>query len=376
MQANITRGLEILCSIEHILVRSLKAFNLVLLCFIHTNPSLFKFETYIVIDVPSEKMRLVIKQFIAIARLTALESIRQPICLILVTVAIVTIGILPLIVAHSMGEEGKLIRDSALSVYLLSGLFLSAYAACLAITHEIRQGTVSAILTKPVDRTVFILAKFTGVATITFVYALIAGMAVIISSRTSMEAFQIDKYAALPLLAAPFVAFIIAGLTNYFAGRVFVSDAFIALVVMVTAAFLAAGLIDKEGNAQAFGILYDWRLLQACSAIALALLLLQAMAVTISTKLDAVPTLVICSLILILGLMSDFFFGQFADTNTFANIAYHLTPNWQHFWMVDALTGGGKIPWIVVGAVAKYAVLYTIGVLLLAVSIFRSSEIS
>ena len=99
-------------------------------------------------------MRLLAKQFFAIARLTALESIRQPICLILVTSSVLTIGVLPMIVAHSMGEEGKLIRDSVLSVYLLSGLFLSAYAACLAITHEIRKGTVSAVLTKPVNRKV------------------------------------------------------------------------------------------------------------------------------------------------------------------------------------------------------------------------------
>jgi hypothetical protein len=320
-------------------------------------------------------MRLLIKQFLAIARLTALESIRQPICLILVTVSVMTIGVLPMIVAHSMGEEGKLIRDSALSMYLLSGLFLSSYAACLAITHEIRQGTVSAVLTKPVSRTVFILAKFFGVATVTALYALIAGMAVIISSRTSMEAIKVDVWSALPLLFAPFIAFFIAGLTNYFAGRVFVSDAFMALVVMVTLAFATAGLVDTEGHAQAFGALFDWRLLQACVAISFALMLLQAMAVAISTKLDAVPTLVLCSIILIVGLMSDYLFGQFADTHLIANMAYHITPNWQHFWMVDALTAQGHIPWIVVAAVGKYALTYTIGVLFLAIGIFRTSEI-
>jgi len=321
-------------------------------------------------------MRLLFKQFLAIAQLTALESIRQPICLIMVTFSVTIIGLLPLTVAHSMGEEGKLIRDSSLSMYLLSGLFLSSYAACLTITREIRQGTVSAVLTKPVNRVVFILAKFAGVTSITLVYALIGAMAVIISTRTGQETIDVDKWSALPLLIAPFAAFILAGLTNYFSGRVFVSDAFIALVGLVTVAFALSGFIDRDGQVQAFGALYDWRMVQACTVIGFALILLQAMAVALSTKLDAVPTLVLSSVILIIGLMSDYFFGQFAGQNLFANIAYHLTPNWQHFWMVDALTGGGEIPWIVVGATARYTFFYMIGVLLIAIAVFRTSEIN
>ena len=43
--------------------------------------------------------------------------------------------------------------------------------------------------------------------------------------------------------------------------------------------------------------------------------------------------------------------------------------------MVDALTADGHIPWIVVFAVARYTLVYTAGTLLVAIAIFRGSEI-
>jgi hypothetical protein len=109
--------------------------------------------------------------------------------------------------------------------------------------------------------------------------------------------------------------------------------------------------------------------------LTMALLTLLAIAVTLATRLDAVPTLVICSVVLIVGLLSDYFFGRHAETSWWAEICYAVVPNWQHFWMVDGLTGGGEIQWSVVWATGRYALLYTTGVLCLAVSLFNFSEI-
>ena len=43
--------------------------------------------------------------------------------------------------------------------------------------------------------------------------------------------------------------------------------------------------------------------------------------------------------------------------------------------VIDGLTGGRAIPWEVVLATGRYALLYTLGVLCLAVSLFNFSEI-
>lgn len=320
-------------------------------------------------------MRLACKQMIAIAWLTALETVRQPICLILTTSAILFIGVLPLVVNYTFGETGKVIRDSGLAVFLLMGVLLSTYAACLSITREMKSGTISAVLSKPVDRTLFLLAKFAGITGIILLYCLLVAMAVIMSERTVSELYEIDFYSAGSLLMAPFAAYLIAALINYFSDRNFVSNAFALQVICVMLAFVWTGFMDRTGAMQAFGLLYNWKLIPAAMLLTMALLTLLAIAVTLATRLDAVPTLVICSVVLIVGLLSDYFFGRHAETSWWAEICYAVVPNWQHFWVVDGLTGGGEIQWSVVWATGRYALLYTTGVLCLAVSLFNFSEI-
>ena len=56
-------------------------------------------------------------------------------------------------------------------------------------------------------------------------------------------------------------------------------------------------------------------------------------------------------------------------------MSYGLLPNWQDFWIVDALSGGGNIPWGYVAGTAGYAGLYTVAVLALGLLSFRRVEI-
>ena len=58
-----------------------------------------------------------------------------------------------------------------------------------------------------------------------------------------------------------------------------------------------------------------------------------------------VPTLAICSALFLLGLVSDYFWGERAKAGSWwASILYAVTPNWQLFWLADALEGTQKIP--------------------------------
>jgi len=75
-------------------------------------------------------------------------------------------------------------------------------------------------------------------------------------------------------------------------------------------------------------------------------------------------------------MMSDYLFGRSAGESTVAAALYRLVPNWQHFWVVDALAEGGTVPWPHVLGVALYAAVYTAGVLCLGVASFRHAEIA
>jgi len=64
----------------------------------------------------------------------------------------------------AFGDEPKLIKNSALAVMLLSGLLGAVLSARRRWPAEIRSGTGLAVLSKPVGRAQFLLAKYCRVA--------------------------------------------------------------------------------------------------------------------------------------------------------------------------------------------------------------------
>lgn len=315
------------------------------------------------------------RRFFAIAHLTALETTRQPICLILATICVLGIALFPVIIAHRMGEGGKLIRDSALAMHFLIGLLLASYAASSTIVKEIRSGTVSSILSKPVSRELFLLAKFAGIAAVMVVFSVMSGMATILAERAGAQSFAIDPYALYPLLISVLLAYGAAGFINHQSNRPFTSNAFWLMVAAVFMAFIVGGLLNEGGKFTAFGSKYEWNLLPAIALVTIGVLLLQGIATGLAIKLEAVPTLSICSILFMLGLMSDYLFGRHRGENFFAEIMYTIVPNWGRFWMADMLTNPGTIPWSLVGTTAIYAALYLAGVLCITLFSLRLIEI-
>jgi len=310
-----------------------------------------------------------------IAGLTALEAIRQPITLIVSLILVAFISLLPVLVTHTLGESDKLIRDSGLALQFTGGLLLGSFMACAALTHEIRRGTVASVLAKPVGRELFFLAKFAGVALILLAFSLVCGMATLLSTRMVAESFIYDWWAGGPLLLAVPLACLLAGLKNYFLKKPFASNALVTLAVLVAAAFIAAGFTDPQGHRVAFGLHYAWKIVPAVALIAMAILILTGVAVSLATRLDTVPTLALCSIVFLIGLMSDYLLGRHAAVSPVAAVLYWIIPNFQHFWTTDALNGPGVIPWRYVAQAGVYAALYLAGVLGLGMLAFRHMEV-
>ena len=317
----------------------------------------------------------VLRRFFAIAHLTALETTRQPICLILATLCIVLITLFPVLIAHRMGDSSRIIRDSGLAVQFIIGLVLATYAASSTIVKEIRRGTAASILSKPVSRELFILAKFAGIAFVMIVLSTMAGMATFLSERAGRVAFQVDDYAFWPLLVSVLLAYIAAGVINFATRRPFASNAFWLMVAAVFMAWIFGGFVNEGGRRMDFGQMYAWKLLPACVLVGLGVLMLQGIATGLSIKLEAVPTLSICTILFMLGLISDALFGLHRDHSVFAQAVYTILPNWGRFWQVDMLSDPGAIPWSLVGATGIYAFLYIAGVLALTLGALRMIEI-
>src|SRR2546421_7313857 len=106
------------------------------------------------------------------------------------------------------------------------------------------------------------------------------------------------------------------------------------VTAMTTVAFIVINCLSKEGKVQPFAAGIDWRMAQAGLLILFALWILAGLALVCSTRLEIISTLAICSAFFLLGLMSDYLFGQRAGS-WWASVLYTLLPNWQLLWVAN-----------------------------------------
>jgi hypothetical protein len=322
---------------------------------------------------------------------------------------------------------------------LLAGLLGAVLSASASLAREIRAGTALAVLSKPVSRMQFLLAKYAGLIVALALLTYVNLIATLLASRMAFDAYgSTDLFALGFFLLAMVVAYLLGGFSNFFLRRPFVSDAVFGLVVMVTVAFVVISFFDQHGKPRAFAEGVDWRLIPAAVLILFALWILAGLALACSTRLDVIPTLVICSALFLLGIMSDYLFGRRAEPvwrhdlaeevnsarwsesqrtllrelvgkydkdrngklesaeresmsvedqrrlaqagmggRWWASALYTVTPNWQLFWLADALAEGkSTFHWGYVGKAFAYMVAYVGAVLTAAILLFHERELS
>ncbi|MBX3744653.1 MAG: ABC transporter permease [Verrucomicrobiae bacterium] len=206
--------------------------------------------------------------------------------------------------------------------------------------------------------------------------------------------------------------------------------AFVAINTWVDTSYMFAE--GYEGRA-------DPRLIPAVLLLLFALWILAGLAVACATRLDLIPTLAVCSAVFVLGLMSDYLFGRHAEPawrtfstrveeltsspwnesqkrllhevvarhdangsgrldageaaglsseelqalkaaglngSLWARVAYTVVPNWQLFWMADALQGTQTIPGPYLVRAFLYMACYLTAALALALLLFEDRELT
>jgi len=308
-----------------------------------------------------------------------MELIRQPIFLLLMTGSVLFEIFLAVPYYFAFGDEMKLVKTSALAVMLLTGLFGAVLSASASLAREIRSGTALTVLSKPVGRAQFLFAKFAGLAGALTVLAYVNFIGVLLASWLAFDAYGKTDISAIGIfVGAIALAYALAGCSNFFLRRPFVSDAVFGVVIMSTLATFI--ILQFTSQMQSLGqqAAVDWRLLPAGILILFALWILAALALACSTRFDTIPTLAICSAIFLVGLMSDYFFGlPAAKGSWWASTLYTVVPNWQLFWLADALeTGKNTFQWAYVGKALGYATCYVGAALAVGAALFEERELN
>jgi hypothetical protein len=321
-------------------------------------------------------------KLLAIAANTFLETIRQPIYGILMWVAAGLLMLNPSIAAFSLesGGDTKVMQDIALATMLLYGLLASVFSATSVITREIESFTVLTVVSKPVSRPVFFLGKHLGVSGAMLLAYYFLALVFLMTVRHGVLERASDKYDQPVLLfstAAILISLIAATFGNYVYGWHFLTALTAWVVPLGTLAVVATQFFDKEWNPQSpltdFGNL---QVLYAILLVFLAVMILTAFAVTLSTRFSQVITLILCSGIFLLGLLSDYYFGSpQGQESLLGRVLYHVLPNFQFFWLGDALTQELGVRAAHVARVTGYALLYTLAILSLGVALFQTREV-
>jgi ABC-2 type transport system permease protein len=323
------------------------------------------------------------RQFATITINALMELVRQPVFLLLTTCSALFEIFLATPYYFAFGDEPKLVKNSVLAVMLLAGLFGAVLTASSSLARELRSGTALAVLSKPVGRAQFLLAKYTGIALALALMTYVNLVAALVAGWMAFDAYSSTDLVALAIVTGGVAAaYAIGGFSNFFLRRPFVSDTFFALIAMITvAAFIIFEFTRHDQSTRDYATV-DWRLVPAAILILFALWTLAALAIACSTRLDMIPTLAICSAFFLIGIMSDYIYwklGGKVDGSGpwWATALYTLLPNWQNFWVADAVeTGKTTFHWGYVAKAFAYVAGYAGAALSVAVLLFEERELS
>jgi len=282
-------------------------------------------------------------QMLSIARNTFVEAIRQPIYFVLILSGCLLQPFNVLLSAYSMDytEEGlqvqkdnKLLLDMGLATVLVVSTLLAAFIATNVLSKEIENKTALTVISKPVGRPVFIIGKFAGVSaamTMAFV-TMLAFFLLAMRHEVMSTARDTLNWSVLLTGGGALIVSVMAGIWgNFFYGWVFSSTATRVLAPLAVGAWALTLLVGRtfgihDFSAESYVVeIVQPQVLLAAGCVLLAMLVLTALAVCVSTRFGQVMTIVICGAVFMMGLMSNYLLGRYAFVN-------------EHFAVVEAVS--------------------------------------
>jgi hypothetical protein len=351
-----------------------------------------------------------LEQFFAITRNTFLESIRQPVVFVIAVTATLFIVLSLALATFTLESDQQMYIDIGLSSVFLAGVIGSAFIATNVLTREIENKTVLTVVSKPVPRPIFIFGKFVGAAVCLLVlmtYLVLVFM--VVELHGSLETAA-TKY------HMPVIVFGSCGLLlgvcigiwcNFFYGWAFGSTTLLTLVPVSILVYILSLVFGREWISQSIGTEFDSQLWIAAGMLFVAVLILTSIAIAASTRLGQLLTLLVTCGFFLMGLLSDWLFGRPAaqimnrinegavdasvDTDAVVapasvqglemfeywglTLAHKVVPNFQVFWLADAVNQGHPIPAQYVLITLGYGALLIGAALCVAIMLFQRREV-
>jgi ABC-type transport system involved in multi-copper enzyme maturation permease subunit len=318
-----------------------------------------------------------------IAKNTFIETLRQPVYAIIIVAALFLFFISPSLTMYTMSDDNKLLREIGLSTLFLASLFIAIFSASGAVAEEIENKTITTVLTKPVQRPIFIIAKFLGVTAAVTLAHYICTIALLMTIRHGVLEDVSTTHDWTVLGTAGVVvgaALLLSAFFNYVYDWKISSTAIVLTGIFATFAIVFLYFIDRNWQFSPADNNINTVDIYGAVLLLFAAIIIVALAVALSARFNIVVTLSACIGIFLLGLVSDYTFGNLAEKQFFgaeilARIGQFIVPNLQIFWISDAIYEGSEIPLKYIIISSSYAVCYTTAILALAIALFQRRQV-
>ena len=259
-----------------------------------------------------------------IAKNTFREALREPIFLLVLLSALSLIGLFPLFSMFVFRVQERLVIDSAMATTMLFGWGIAVLISSYAISREIDNGTALLLLSKPVQRPVFIVAKILGIVGAVTVFWFLTAVATMISLRVAADQFRFDEPLFYSYFAAILLALIFAGIHNYVNHSSFPMMAVLFLCALIPIVAVLGNFLKYEGERPGL----SWYIVPALFLILFSVWAMASLATTLSTRFNLISNLLICTVLFLVGLMSDYLLGRFSRESWFDTVPKGRTELW------------------------------------------------
>lgn len=253
------------------------------------------------------------QQTFAIIRNTFLESIRQPIMLVVLMVATIALILSNPLSAFTMANDQRMFIDLGLATVFLCGALLAAFIATNVLGREIENRTALTVISKPVSRPLFVIGKYVGVAAALLVGTLYMSFVFMLAEQHAVLQTVRDPIHVPVILFSAGAGIIGLGTgiwCNFFYNRIFASTVICVTTPLAGLAYLFSMMFKPDFAMQPLSAGFKPQLWIALGALAIAVLVLTAIAVAVSTRLGQVMTLCITIGLFVMGMLSDWAFGR------------------------------------------------------------------
>ena len=261
-------------------------------------------------------------QALTIARNTFVDSLRQPVFILIVALS----GVMQVLATwgsnFSMGMstetsevtyDDKLLFDVGLSTVFVCGALLAGFIATAMLSREIERKTVLTVVSKPIGRSSVVIGKYLGVSAAILMAAIMMIGFLLLGLRHGVLSPAADEVDGPVLLVATLIAVLGAGAgawCNFFYGWHFSQTASLVMFPATVLGYLVVLGVSPKWELQPLGTDFLPQVTIACICLILAIMVLTSVALAASARLGQVMTIVVCVGVFVLGLLTNHLVGR------------------------------------------------------------------